>query len=163
MKRFIGANGALQRLCTNKRPALAAETSISAGTSGVGITKASILNAQKIIRKAHARIDVEIKIRHIAPRDVRFAAFHDAGWASRPDGSSQGGYFIASCHHKLLEGEQATLSVLDWQSWKLKRVCRSSLSTECQAMTDALDNLFCLSLLGSPSRARKTTASPRPR
>ena len=47
LKRFRGANGALQWLCTNTRPDLAAETSISAGTSGIGITKASILNAQK--------------------------------------------------------------------------------------------------------------------
>ena len=47
IKRFRGANGAVQWLSTNTRPDLAADTSISAGTSGVGITKASIANAQK--------------------------------------------------------------------------------------------------------------------
>ena len=42
MKRFRGANGALQWLCTNTRPDLAADTSISAGTAGVDITKGAI-------------------------------------------------------------------------------------------------------------------------
>ena len=89
IKRFRGANGALQWLCSNTRPDLAADTSISAGTSGTGIMKSSVLGAQKILRKAHSRIGVEIRIRHIRPEDLRFSAFHDAGWANRPDGSNQ--------------------------------------------------------------------------
>ena len=55
LKRFRGANGALQWLCSNTRPDLAADTSINAGTAGVGVvgvTKNSILNAQKILRKS---------------------------------------------------------------------------------------------------------------
>ena len=150
IKGFRGANGALQWLCTNTRPDLSADTSISAGTSGSGITKASILNAQKVIRKAHARINVEIKIRPIDTKDLRFSAFHDAGWASRPDGSSHGGYIIAACHKDLFDDKQAGVSVLDWKSWKLKRVCRSGLSAECQAMAeDQGQSQFCSSVLGS--------------
>ena len=103
--------------------------------------KSSIVNAQKLIRKAHSRIDVEIRIKHIRPEDLRFSAFHDAGWASRPDGSSQGGYMVFACHKDLLDGKEATISLIEWKSWKLKRVCRSSLSSECQAMAEALDNL----------------------
>ena len=103
----------------NPRPDLAAEASISAGAAGIGVTKASILNAQKLIRKAHARIYVESKIRPNPPRDVRFAAFHDAGWATRPGGSSQGGYFVTACHSDLLEGKSAMIYVLVWKSWKL--------------------------------------------
>jgi hypothetical protein len=141
LKRFRGANGALQWLSTNTRPDLAADTSISAGTSGVGVTKNSILNAQKIYRKAHARIGVEVRIKHIRPEDLRFSAFHDAGWASRPDNSSQGGLMIFACHKDLLDGKEATISLIEWKSWKLKRVCRSSLSAECQAMAEALDTL----------------------
>ena len=52
--------GVLQWLCTNAWADLAADTSISAGTSGTGITKASILNAQKLIRWAHVQIDVKV-------------------------------------------------------------------------------------------------------
>eukprot|EP00974_Lingulodinium_polyedra_P083683 8102514-Lingulodinium_polyedra.AAC.1 len=44
--------------------------------------------------------------------------------------------------------------MIDWKSWKLKRVCRSSLSVECQAMVESLDSLnfvrfFCGSWLGA--------------
>ena len=82
LKRFRGANGALQWLCSNTRPDLSADTSISAGTSGVGVTKQSVSTAQHIIRKSHSRIDVEIRIKQINPQDLRFCASHDAGWAS---------------------------------------------------------------------------------
>eukprot|EP00974_Lingulodinium_polyedra_P088555 8586953-Lingulodinium_polyedra.AAC.1 len=33
------------------------------------------------------------------------------------------------------------VSTIDWKSGKLKQVCRSSLSAECQAMAEALDTL----------------------
>ena len=89
LNRFRGATGPLQWLFTNARPYLAADTSISAGTSGIEISKASVLGAQTIIRNAHARIDTELQIKHLRPEDLRFAAFHDDGWASRTDGSSQ--------------------------------------------------------------------------
>ena len=110
--------------------------------------KSSILGAQKIIRKAHSRINVEVRIRHIRPEDLRFSAVHDAGWASRPDGSSQSGLMIFSCHKDLLDGTEAALSLLDWKSWKLKRVCRSSLSAECHAMAEALDTLNIVRFFG---------------
>jgi hypothetical protein len=84
---------------------------------------------------------VEVRIKHIRPEDLRFSAFHDAGWASRPDNSSQGGLMIFACHKDLLDGKEATISLIEWKSWKLKRVCRSSLSAECQAMAEALDTL----------------------
>ena len=156
LKRFRGANGALQWLCTNTRPDLAADTSISAGTSGTGVSKSSIANAQKIIRKAHARVGTEICIQSIKPEDLRRVAFHGAGWASRPDGSSQGGYMIFACPKSLLAGHEAPLSLLEWKSWKLKRVCRSSLSAECQAMAEALDNLNFMRLFWELLFSNKT-------
>ena len=48
---------------------------------------------------------------------------------------------IFACHSDLLDGEEATVNLLDWKSWKLKRVCRSRLSAECQSMAEALDNM----------------------
>ena len=93
------------------------------------------------MRKAHSRIDVELRFKHIPIDQMSFVAFHDAGWASRPDGSSQGGYMIMACNQRLLDGQDSQISLIEWKSWKLKRVCRSSLSAECQAMAEALDNL----------------------
>ena len=53
---------------------------------------------------------------------------------------------VAACHKDLLDDKQAGISLLDWKSWKLKRVCRSSLSAECQAMAEALVNLIFVRL-----------------
>ena len=53
MKSFRGANGALQWLCTNTRPDLAVDTSKSAGTAGIGITKASLSKMHKIYGGRH--------------------------------------------------------------------------------------------------------------
>eukprot|EP00974_Lingulodinium_polyedra_P070888 6861665-Lingulodinium_polyedra.AAC.1 len=78
-ERFRGAHGALQRLCSNARPDLPADAQISIGTSGIGITRASNVGVQKIIRKGHARIDVELKFAHILAERVRFVPIHDAG------------------------------------------------------------------------------------
>eukprot|EP00974_Lingulodinium_polyedra_P025546 2471143-Lingulodinium_polyedra.AAC.1 len=72
---------------------------------GTGITSVSTIGVQKIIRKAHARIDVEFKLLHSPADRVRFAAFHDAGWVSRPGGSAQGGHMIMASDSALLVGQ----------------------------------------------------------
>eukprot|EP00959_Pyramimonas_sp_CCMP1952_P405473 8498153-Pyramimonas_sp.AAC.2 len=57
----------------------------------------------------------------------------DAAWAVRRDGSSQGGYLILAAHRSVLSGETVKDAVVDWRSWKLPRVSRSSLASEAQA------------------------------
>ena len=78
------------------------------------LPKGQSKNAQATIRKAHARVDVGIRIKSIDPDALRFTAFHDAGWASRPDGSSQGGYMVFAAHKDLLIGKEATTSMTEW-------------------------------------------------
>ena len=77
---------------------------------------------------------------------LHVGTFCDAAWGVRPDGSSQGGYLIFFADRALLEGKNALMKILDWRSWKLKRVCRSSLAAETQAFTDAIDQLNWLRL-----------------
>ena len=72
--------------------------------------------------------------------------FTDAAWAVRPDGSSQGGYPLSCADKDLLDGKEASVSIMDWKSWKLKRKVRSSLAAESQALADAVDNLNYLRL-----------------
>ena len=69
------------------------------------------------------------------------ACFCDASWGTRKDGSSQGGYVIVLADQKFLQGEECWLTVLDFKSFKLKRKCRSSLSAECQAFSEAQDQV----------------------
>ena len=57
----------------------------------------------------------------------------DASFCSRPDGSSQGGYFVLLAPRHILETKEDVYHILDWRSSKLPRVARSSLSAEAQA------------------------------
>eukprot|EP00974_Lingulodinium_polyedra_P070468 6819151-Lingulodinium_polyedra.AAC.1 len=61
------------------------------------------------------------KSTHTPEDNVRFATFHDAGWAARPDGCSQGGYIVMACDKPLLERRDSPVSMIDWKSWELKR------------------------------------------
>ena len=72
---------------------------------------------------------------------LAIGTFTDAAWAVRPDGSSQGGYLLFFADQALFEGKEASISIMDWKSWKLKRKVRSSLAAESQALADAVDTL----------------------
>ena len=63
---------------------------------------------------------------------------------------------------RMFEGESAEYAIIDWRSWKLDRVSRSSLNAETQAAATAVDVLaFChsfINLMHNPSLALKTAA-----
>ena len=62
----------------------------------------------------------------------------------RADGSSQGGYFILMTDRAALEGELVKYNVLSWRSFKLTRVCRSSLAAEAQSLAAAMDEMMLI-------------------
>lgn len=70
-----------------------------------------------------------------------FIVFSDAALATREDLSSQGGYLILAAHPRVLDGEEVPIQVVDWSSKKLPRVSRSSLNSEAQAASTAVDAL----------------------
>ena len=73
---------------------------------------------------------------------MRSGVYTDAAWAVRPDSTSQGGYLLFVGGHEEIEaGYAMKLTVVDWCSKKLQRICRSSLSAESQAATQAIDAL----------------------
>ena len=63
----------------------------------------------------------------------------DAARANRPDGSSTSGHVIMAAHSNILRGESSTVSVLAWNSRKIRRVVRSSLGAECAAFSTGLE------------------------
>ena len=63
----------------------------------------------------------------------------NAAWAIRPDGSSTSGH----------RGESSTVSVLDWNSRKIRRAVRSSLRVEGSAFSIGLEHTdMCGELCG---------------
>ena len=64
----------------------------------------------------------------------------DAAWANRPDGSSTSVHVIMAAHPNIPHDESSTVSVLVWNSRKIRRVVRSSLGAECAAFSTGLEH-----------------------
>ena len=100
-------------------------------------TVATITSTNKALRFAKANSDVRLQYSPLGAgvEDVTFIAYSDAAFACRADLSSQGGYLT------ILEGNACGYHLLDWRSFKLPRVARSTLAAEGQAASEAADNL----------------------
>ena len=80
-------------------------------------------------------IESKIKIRSIPVEHLRFTGVHDAAHANLEGGSSQQGHLILAVHASITNC-RVPVSVLSWQSKKIKRVVRSSLAAEtCSTST----------------------------
>ena len=66
--------------------------------------------------------------------------FCDASWASRKDGSSQGGVLTVFADSSILQGCTSGFSPIAWQSRKLPRVARSSTSAGVQMASSSTDS-----------------------
>ena len=137
-----GLIGALQWPSTQTSPHLQALTSTLAGQ----ITKAktsTLDQANKALRYAKENSDVGLEFRYLGDKnDITFVAYSDASFASRDDLSSQGGYMVAMTNKKVADGMEGHYNIIDWRSWKLARVARSTLSAESQAASEAADALL---------------------
>ena len=95
--------------------------------------------ANKLIRLCRQHAHVPIRVSPIPLDDLTFVGFGDCGWCVRRDGSSQGGSLIIAADKRILDGFEATTTMVDWKSYKCKRVVRTSLAGETQAYVETLD------------------------
>ena len=87
------------------------------------------------------------------PENLRIAVYV-ATLASSSNGGSQDGYLI------FIVGENRKCSSLNWQSKRIKRVVRSSLSAETLVFCDALDDAIFLQQMVSELLFNKTFIIP---
>ena len=100
-------------------------------------TVGTIYEVNKLARKATAWARTPLKIHaHHSPVVVTYT---DAGWTTRPDGTSQGGPLVFIANFELLHGRESNMSLISWHSSGLKRVARSSSAAETQAAADGDD------------------------
>ncbi|CAK9100932.1 unnamed protein product [Durusdinium trenchii] len=104
---------------------------------------------ESALKRARKAADIPDYMKKVMPvtihkglDDLCLLCFSDAAFNVRSDGSSQGGYIVVLTSQKALSGQQVPYNVLSWRSFKLIRVCRSSLSAESQACSTALDELM---------------------
>eukprot|EP00435_Cladocopium_sp_Y103_P017102 s4775_g4.t1 len=112
----------------------------------ISATVELLLELNKTLRFGKSCSDYKINMTPVCSGvdDLCFLCFSDAAFNVRSDGSSQGGYVIVVTSKRALKGEQVAYNLLTWRSFKLNRVCRSSLSAESQACATALDELMMI-------------------
>ena len=91
-------------------------------------TVQDLLKFNKVIRTAKV-IDSKINIRSIPVEHLRFMGVYDAAHANLEGGASQQGHLILAVHASITNC-RVLVSVLSWQSKKIKRVVCSSLAAE---------------------------------
>ena len=131
--------GALQWLVTQSRP----DASVDVNLIQSEVTTATvdtILTANKILRKIRQNGVTHMHTKPIDGEPV-LVCWSDASWANRKDAKSTGGYVITMTHPETLEGKLGHHTIIGWSSNKLKRVARSSLAAEVQAMVNGEDEL----------------------
>ena len=99
----------------------------------------TLLTANKILRKLRNGTS-KMYNKKIAGQ-IHLIAWSDASWANRRDGKSTGGFLRGICGEQVLDGQRGHVSVVSWGTNKLKRVARSSMAAEMQALANAEDEL----------------------
>ena len=80
-----------------------------------------------------------LKFCHLDMSSLKLTVYADASFGNLPDGGSQGGHII------FLSDEYGRCSVISWCSKRIRRVARSTLSAETQAVVEALDSAYLIS------------------
>ena len=104
----------------------------------------TIYEVNKLARKATAWARTPLKIH--AHQSPVVTTYTDAGWTTRPDGTSQGGQLVFIANSELLQGKESNLSLISWHSSRLRRVARSSSAAETQAAADGEDEAVYIRL-----------------
>ncbi|CAE7942423.1 RE2 [Symbiodinium necroappetens] len=139
--------GGLQWAATQSAPHVQPLTSFLSGqTSSAKVS--TLQAANKALRYAKQNADVGLLYSFLGPlEDLVVVGYSDASFANREDLSSQGGYLVTLCHRDALEqGVAFAYHVLDWRSFRLPRIARSTLSAESQAAAEAADAVYYASL-----------------
>ena len=157
-----GLVGALQWPATQSSPHLQASVSQLAGLTSKATTS-TLREANKCLRFAKQHSDVGLKFQRIGrPEDLTLIAYSDAAFTSRHDLTSQGGQLVLL---SVTTGQEGGYHLVDWRSWKLPRVARSSLAAESQAASEASDALLYAAvfwkLIWSPHLALEDSHTPK--
>ena len=101
----------------------------------------TIYEVNKLARKTTVWARMPLKVdAHHSPVLVMYT---DAGWTTRPDGTSQGRQLVFIANSELLQGKESNMSLISWHSSRLRRVAKSSSAAETQAAADGDHEAVC--------------------
>ena len=100
----------------------------------------------KFTRELYGQRNVTLEMHNLhaeQDNDIVAVAWSDAALANRADLGSTGGMLIGLVHKDMVDkGLKGPVNVISWGSAKLRRVCRSSLAAETQALSEAEQELM---------------------
>ena len=129
--------GELNWLVSSSRPDLAAFCSLLQQRVNNACVK-DIVEDNRAVAMARDFASMEMVVKPIPEQEVEFCVWSDASWANATEKKSQGGYLIAAVHCGLRKGSWATVSPLQWKSYKQDRPVASTLGAELLALSRAL-------------------------
>jgi len=113
--------------------------------------RTTLKDINKFVREIYHQANTKISVfnLHASEDDeIVLLGWSDAALANRVDLTSTGGYIIGFAHKKMLEkGEAGPISLVSWSTHKLKRICRSSLGAEAQALAECEAEMFLIRVL----------------
>ena len=153
--------GSLQWPAVQTAPHLQCSASLISGQQKTGKLRA-VIEANQLLRFAKQNSDVKLNYEPLdidSLANLRLCAMFDAAHGVREDATSQGGYLIFIAPKKIFE-EETSYHLIEWRSFKLPRVARSSLSTEAQAFGQAADMVefmcrYWICLFSPPSKLKE--------
>jgi hypothetical protein len=123
--------GTLNWAAQSCRPDIAAKVSLLAGWLGKGRIR-ELIGVNKLI--AHLKkVRFSLRFPKLGP-NLAMKIFTDSSFGNLPDGGSQGGHIIL-----LEDTETGLFCPLAWASRKLRRVTRSTIASETEAMVEGID------------------------
>ena len=112
--------------------------------------RTTLKDINKFVREIYHQKDEKVSVFDLKAEndeDIIAVGWSDAALANRVDLSSTGGFVIGFAHRKMLDGVQGPVSLVSWSTHKLRRVCRSSLAAEAQALAECEAELFLVRAL----------------
>lgn len=137
-----GLIASLNWIAREGRPDVSSAASILA-SSFPEPTVESLLSANDVVKRLKT-FPVKLRIHAISEKDLRFLLIADSAFDASGKEKSQHGWLLAFANGQLNRGEEAPVSLMQWQSKRLRRKASSSLLREANSMsaaTGALERL----------------------
>ena len=135
--------GSIQWPAVQTSPHIQRSASLISGQQKTNKLRA-VVEANQLLKFAKTNMDLRLRYGPLDVKtldDVRLCIMFDAAHGVREDHTSQGGYLAFLTTDKIFQMESAYHNV-DWRSFKLPRVARSSLSAEAQACGQPADTEY---------------------
>ena len=152
---FKSVVGSLQWVSGRTRPDLCASTSL---LQHAGLTIVDLKQAYTILDYARETKDTGIMITKVDLTKAAVVAYGDASWGNAEENRTQIGFLVCIVDGRRIDRDSVA-NVVDWKSSKSKRVVRSTLAAETQAVDDATDHgVFASAFLDEIVHGQRATA-----